>query len=141
MSSLRDALQEVYDRRGELTPRLVVAEWRDPDHPQHGRLEWDDAVAGEKFREVQARELIRSVHIVYRKADGKKPEGRVRAWQSVRSEDGHTYRPSDEIATDPLLRQIVLMDMTREWKQLKARYQAFAEFSQMVLADLHEEAS
>jgi len=139
--SLRDALQSVYDQRGELTPRLVVAEWRDPHHPDHDRLEWDDGVAGEKYRQVQAGDLIRSVHIVYRKAEGTRREGRIRAWQSVRGEDSHTYRPSEEVAADPLLRQIVLMDMAREWKELKARYGSFAEFARMVADDMQEAAS
>lgn len=140
--SLRDALQSVYDQRGELTPRLVVAEWGDPEHPDHNRLDWDKDRCAQRDLERQARDLIRSVDIVYRKAEGKQqPEGRVRAWQSVRGEDGYAYRPAEEVATDPLLRQLVLLDMTREWKQLKARYGAFAEFAEMVQADLHEAAS
>lgn len=141
MSGLRTALQAIYEQRGELTPRLVVAEWRNPDHPDHERLEWDDSIAGERFREVQARELIRSVTIVYREAGNKTVAQRGRAFHSVRSEDGHTYRPAEEIALDPIARQIVLMDMTREWRQLKARYGAFAEFVALVQADLHEQAS
>jgi len=39
------------------------------------------------------------------------------------------------------LRQLVLMDMEREWKQLKARYGAFAEFAAMVADDLEEGAA
>ena len=141
MSGLRESLQAIHDQRGALTPRLVVDTWRDPDHPDHGRLEWDDGIAGEKYRHIQARDLIRSLDIVYRKAKGKKPEGRTRAWQSVRSEAGYVYQPAEEVATDPFIRQLVLMDMEREWKQLRARYSAFAEFSAMVLRDLEEGAA
>ncbi len=138
MSSLRDSLQTIYDQRGELTPRLVVDEARDETHPLHPRFEWDDEIAGEQFRQVQAAQLIRSVRIVYRRAEGKQPERSTRYWQSVRGEDGFAYRPAGEVASDPMLTQIVLMDMKREWKAMQDRYGHFREFVEMVRADVSE---
>ncbi|MGH3505160.1 MAG: hypothetical protein ACRDQA_30350 [Nocardioidaceae bacterium] len=136
MTSLRDSLQAVYDQRGALTPALVVDEATPDDHPLHSRFEWDDSLAGPRYREVQARELIRSVRIVYRRAEGKRPERSTRYWQSVRGDSGHVYKPTEEIAQDEVLTQIVLRDMEREWKQLKQRYGHFAEFAEMVRADV-----
>lgn len=136
MSNLRDSLQSVYDRRGELTPALVVAEASPEDHPLHDRFEWDDSVAGPKYREVQARELIRSVRIVYREKTGKEPERSTRYWQSVRGPTGHVYKPSEEIVQDEVLTQIVLRDMERDWRALKERYGHFAEFVEMVRKDV-----
>ena len=130
--SLRDQLQTIYDQRGELTPRLVVDEARDDDHPLHTRFEWDDSVAGEKYRHVQAQQLIRSVRIVVRPADDKRPADSIRAFQSVRRDDGFAYVPSEDVATDPVLTQIVLMDMKREWLALQRRYGHFAEFVELV---------
>jgi len=136
--SLREHLQAIYDERGKLTAPLVVAEARDPEHPLHSRFEWDDSVAGERYREVQARELIRSQRIVYREAKGKRPEGSTRAWQCVRGHEDSVYVPSEEVANDPVLTQIVLMDMRREWKTLQARYAHFEEFARMVRQDIEE---
>lgn len=136
MSSLRDSLQAIYDQRGALTPRLVVDEARNEEHPLHSRFEWDDAVAGEKYRLDQAQRLIQVVKLSF--TDGKGKEQSVRAYQSVRREDGHTYVPSEEVVADPFLLQLVLMDMKREWKSLQERYGHFSQFAQMIRTDMEE---
>lgn len=134
--SLRDQLQEIYDRRGELTPALVVEEARDEQHPLHDRFEWDDAIAAEAWRREQAHELIRSVRVVYREADDTSPEKSVRAFHAVRTERGHVYEPAEEIREDEFKRQLVLRDMEREWRALQRRYEGFAEFVDMVRRDV-----
>jgi hypothetical protein len=134
--SLRDHLQSIYDAHQKLTPALLVDEARDEAHPLHDRFEWDDGVAGESWRRQQAHELIRSVRIVYRKATKRAPERSVRAYHAVRKESGHVYEPAEKVASDPLLQQMVLRDMEREWRQLKARYGHFQEFIDMVRGDL-----
>lgn len=134
---LRDALQALYDSHGMLTPTLVVDEARDPGHPLHSHFEWDDARAAEEYRLEQARGLIQKVKIVYRSPRGRSPERLVRAYHSVPDvERGRVYRSAEDIAEDPLLREMVLRDMERDWKQLKTRYEHFAEFAEMVLRDM-----
>lgn len=135
--SLRDALQAVFDERGLLTGEAVVSAWSSPDHPEHDRLTWDDSIAGHRYRVVEAAHLIRSVKITYRKSD-KTPERATRYWQVVRGEDSTSYVPAHEVARDPVLTQLVLMDMQREWKQLRDRYSQFKEFAEMVAQYLDE---
>src|SRR5262245_40933442 len=48
---------------GRLTPRMVVEAAKAKAHPLHDEFEWDDSVAAQKYREDQARELIRYVTI------------------------------------------------------------------------------
>jgi hypothetical protein len=132
--SLRDELQAIYDTYGRLTPSIVLAQARTEDHPLHDRFEWDDAVAGEAWRLSQAHELIRSVRISYRKP-GKSNES-VRAFHAVPREDGWAYEPAEKVADDPFLRELVLRDMERQWKQLQERYQHFSEFVEMVRRDI-----
>lgn len=139
MSGLREQLQSVYDQHGQLTPALVVVAARAETHPLHSRFEWDDSVAGERYRQAQASELIRAVRIAY--VDGKGRGQSVRAYQSVRGQTGYRYEPTADVAADPVLSQIVLMDMRREWKALQARYGHFSEFVSMVQADLNADAS
>lgn len=134
MTGLRDALQAIYDQHGQLTPELVVEAARPPDSPLHDRLEWDDSKAGESWRRSQASELIRSVRIAYTKPDGK--PGEVRGFFAVRTEEGYGYHPTDKAANDPFLTRLALADMEREWKTLRAKYEAFAEFWQLVRDDL-----
>lgn len=136
--SLREQLQEIYDAHNVLTPSLVVNTARDPEHPLHSRFEWDDAVAGERWRQAQAHELIRSVRVVYKKAEGKESAQSVRAFHAVQSPNGFVYEPVEKVTADPLLAQMVLRDMEREWKQLKDRYGHFRQFYDMVRDDVDE---
>lgn len=139
--SIRDHLQTIYDQRGALTPQMVVDVARPEDHPLHMSFDWDDATAGEAWRREQARKLIGSVKIAYRPASGKKPERLGRAYHSVPGEGSFAYRSAGDIAADPALRAVVLAEMEREWKALRARYEGFAEFSAMVLSDMVGEAA
>jgi hypothetical protein len=140
MSSLRDHLQAIYDDHGELTPALVVDEARPKSHPLHSRFEWNNTVAGERWRQAQAQELIRSVKVVYREPTEKEPGRSVRAFHAVRRENGNVYEPVDKVVDDPFMKRLVLADMEREWKALRRRYEQFAEFAEMVRADLEEAA-
>jgi len=137
--SLRDQLQAVYDEHGRLTPAAVVDTARPEDHPLHARFEWDNAVAGEAYRLEQARRLIRSVRVIYREADEKEAARTVRAYHSVRDEQGTAYKPTDEIVESEFLTKIILQDMQREWLQLQRRYGHFAEFIAMVRDDLEKQ--
>lgn len=138
--SLRDELQMIYDRHGELTPALVVKEARVKTHPLHSRFEWDNRVAGEAWRRAQAQELIRSVKVVYREATETEEARSVRAFHAVRRESGHVYEPAEKVAEDPFMKRLVLADMQREWLALRRRYEQFAEFVEMVRRDLDEAA-
>lgn len=135
--SLRDELQAVYDQHGRLTPALCVRVAADADHPLHDRFEWDDEIAGHKYRLVQARKLIRSVRVIYKEATEEDEARSVRKWQTIRNEPGTTaYRPVEDIAADPELTAIVLRDMEREWKQMFRRYGHMREFVELVQASL-----
>lgn len=141
LHDLRDHLLAVRESRGSLTPAIVVEEASEPDHPLHSRFQWDDASAAHAFRLEQARSLIRSARIVYREGDKRSGPRSVRAFHSLPTPDGRVYEPSEDIAADPLMRQMLLQDMEREWKELRDRYKHFAEFADMVLADMQTAAA
>lgn len=55
-------LERIYkEQGGQLTPNALVTSARAEDSPLHSYFEWDDSIAGEKYREWQARQLIRVV--------------------------------------------------------------------------------
>lgn len=139
--SLRDQLQAVYDQHERLTPEIVVDVARDEASPLHARFEWDDQIAGEKYRLDQARRLIRSVKVVYREADEKEAARTIRAFHAIRDEQGTSYRPVEEVTESPLLTKLLLQSMELEWKQLMRRYGRFEDFLKMVRADLEQEAA
>lgn len=134
MGNLRDHLLAVREERGKLTPATVVDAARDPEHPLHARFEWDDTVAAEKYRHHQAHELIQIVKISRTRPDGEQRE--VRAFHAVRHEREYVYDPVEEIAADPVTRQILLREMERDWRTLKKRYEGVREFFELVRADV-----
>lgn len=136
--NLRALLQEIYHRHNRLTPDIVLNEARDPAHPLHSRFEWTDAVAAEKYRREQARALIRSVRVTYRDGDEFSPPTSVRAFHSLPDGEGFAYRPAEEVAGNPILNEILLRAMEREWKTLRRRYGHYEDFAKMVQRDLEQ---
>lgn len=137
MASLRDQLQDLYHHHGKLTPALVVDVARPVDHPLHPRFEWDDGIAGEEYRKVQARELIRSVRISYSRDDKAEP---IRYFVSVERGGERAYYPAGEVAKDDILTEIVLREMERDWKELQSRYGHFREFIDLIRKELEQAA-
>ena len=72
------------EKHGTLTPKAVVDASRRSSAPLHDYFEWRDDVAAEKYREVQAKEIIRSVELVI---EGSEP---TRAFVSVKVESATT---------------------------------------------------
>lgn len=129
--NLRDQLQTIYKANGQLTPRLVVDLARDEAHPLHDRFEWDNEIAGEKYREHQAGELIRSVKVRYTTAGD--DERDVRAFHAIPSNGEPTgYRPIEEIVSNDIGRQLLLNAARREWKTFERKYSHLEEFADIV---------
>jgi hypothetical protein len=137
----RDHLQAIYEEYGRLTPTLVVDVARPEDHPLHSAV-FDRAPddAAEAWYHHRAHELIRSVRISYESG----PQGArrdIRQWHAVRAQDGNVYEPAEKIAADPFQRELLLRDMEREWKQMRARYAHMEEFIALVRGSLEEHAA
>lgn len=52
----------VKHNHGKITPKMVVDAARDDDSALHNYFEWDDGVAAENYRMMQARTLLRSAY-------------------------------------------------------------------------------
>ena len=108
---------------GIINPTKVV-EWA-RDHTKshlHASLEWDDAIAGERYRLWQVRALI-SVHIV-------DPDGgrRFVSLSIDRKHDGSNgYRAMDDIVARPNLREVMLADALADLERVRQRYQRLTE--------------
>jgi hypothetical protein len=130
---LREQLQSIYDQHARLTPELVVQAARPKDHPLHARVfDRPPREAAEEYYRARAAELIRSVRIVYREATETEPQRTVRAFHAVATGDGVVYEPVERVVSDGLLRELVLRDMERDWKDLYRRYGHFQEFLELV---------
>lgn len=127
--SVKSLIEAVYAKHGELTPEILLDEARHPEHPLHHRFEWDDSKAAESWRLEQSAQLIRSVRITFVTASGQPAD--LRAFTATKGAESHrsTYRPTEEVVTDPLMLAIVLRDMERDWQTFKRRYEHLSEFA------------
>lgn len=128
ISEVRDALTNIYETHGELTPELVVTEASSHDHPLHDRFDWNDTTAGQKYREVQAAKLIRSVRVEFRAADGEPMQTRQFVAPRLASEP-HRYMPVGVAMADDFTRQLVLRQFERDVSDLKRRYGHLVEYA------------
>jgi len=124
------------ENAGALTPKAVVAASRPADAPLHDRFEWDDAIAGDSYREIVAAQIIRSVHIT-RTTDERGPT-RVRAFLCVGEESAAwTYTPIDNLTSDATA--AILAQMERDVASLRRKYRdhkaAFGDLLKRIFID------
>jgi hypothetical protein len=141
MSALRDQLLQVRELHGAITPQRVVDAARPEEHPLHERFEWDDSVAGEAYRRHQAHDLIRSVRVSYVSPKGQPETTRAFVAVPVENDPQPEYQLAEEVALDPVKRAIVVAQMEREWRTLRARYGHLTEFLALVAGSVSEEAA
>lgn len=117
---------------GLLKAEDVVAFARDNvDTALHGKFTWDDTEAAEKFRLMQARQVIR-VHVkIY-----PREKQRVRAYVSMLEDrrKGGGYRSTDEVMQVTALRDQLLYQAHREMKAFVHRYEHLEELAGVIAA-------
>ena len=117
------------EKRGALTPKAVVDASRRSSAPLHDYFEWRDDVAAEKYREVQAKEIIRSVELVI---EGSEP---TRAFVSVTVEGGERSYVNVEAALSmQQTRDEVLATALSELRAFERKYNTLAELAEVLEA-------
>ena len=64
IDGVRQVVSELYNANGSVTPSALLEAARNEESPAHAAFEWDDTKAGHLYRLVQARTLIRKVHVI-----------------------------------------------------------------------------
>lgn len=128
-TQLVDQLKTIREEFGRLDAELLVEVATDKRHPLHSRFEWDDKIAGHKYRLEQAGQLLR---VTFKPAPGRPQE--LRAFMATRGEDTPRadYVPTEEAFADPFLREMSLRAMKRDWKAFESRYKHHAEFADFI---------
>jgi hypothetical protein len=129
-----ERLHKIRDKNGELTPRSVVSDASSPRSPLHPCFEWNDEKAADAHRLWQARKLIGSI-VVAEYADA--PVAcETRAFVHL-SSSSPQYFPIEVAMTSEDMRDEILSRARREIKLWRARYDAYAEFADIVAAIDH----
>src|SRR5882672_1392457 len=109
-NQIGQALDEIgRQNRGHLTPRRIITAASDRKHVLHKHFEWDDSVAAQEWRLEQARSLVQAIHV---QADTE--SGVVRAFVSVRDEEGISYRTISDVMSSINLQQRLLVQAERD---------------------------
>ena len=111
------------EAEGRLNAQSLVDVSRDKDAPLHGMFEWDDSIAAEKYREEQAKKIIRS--IVYTVED--KPIT-TRMYPSMGS---NTYQHIERVMKSDEMRKYLLKAAKAELDAFKRKYQILTELSEV----------
>lgn len=106
-----DDVQSEVQRLAEedrLTPEETVATASDPDNPMHSWFDWNDTIAGHKWRLEQARDLIQRCRVVVERTDHGVIE-RPRYLHDVRLPPGNAgYVSADDVKRSKVRRRASL---------------------------------
>lgn len=103
---------------GELKPEDVLEAARNNRHVLHKHFEWDDKVAADAFRIDQARHIIRVVRVVETGSNDNPP----RAFISVATDKGTSYRSASEVKSSSDLQTALLKQAHRELEAFLKRF-------------------
>lgn len=116
-------LSRIADKNGGiLDPQEVVNESRPEDAPLHNLFEWDDAIAAEQYRVVQARFIIRNITV--------EEDGEPTVRQFVHTGGG--YVPIRKALQDIDMTQALLAQAKADMNAFVAKYRALKSLHELI---------
>lgn len=123
--------EKIEKEHGEITRAAVVEAARPKKSVMHGLFEWDDKIAGEKWREQQAGCIISA--LIVEKEENKDYGGRayVNVVQKTDLTTKGRYVNYKNAMSDDEMRKIVLKNALRELISFKEKYKELNELSKI----------
>ena len=123
---------------GKLTPKMVVIEASDPLSPLHSQFEWNDTEAAIKYREDQARRLIRNIMV--RVTIDDEPQ-EVRFFLNVSQGKERSYRNISYVSNDEDLQAQVVQQAHAELERWRTKWGQYRQLQNFVdaIANVQEE--
>lgn len=122
-------MKTIRDSEGKVTPHLVVKHARATQSPIHKLFEWNDKKGAEKWRVVQARDLLGALVVVLPNQVGKESP---RAFLAIGDRATPTdYMPLDKVIGDKELRAEALQHALQDFQILRARYNQLTELAKV----------
>lgn len=129
-----EQFEAIEKRDGSLTKKAVVEAARPEDSPMHSLFEWDDAVAGELYRENQAGYYIRTLEVEIVPVGGKSGKAvTMRGFVNVAPvmknmpESKGTYINTQRAIQTPDTYMIVLERAKNELRMFREKYRDIKE--------------
>jgi hypothetical protein len=137
-------LEKIYKAHKNITPELIINEATNRKHPLHDYFEWDDSVAAQKFRKVQAYSLIMaSKFVVQLVEDGKvkaphvAERGKVR--KLVSAFRGEGFKMRNEALADAEMKAAIIetkKGVLRSWCQSTIDIEELQPLRKIILKNL-----
>lgn len=123
-----DVMREIQSIGEEFTPHDVVEIARNENSVMHDMFEWDDSVAGELYRETQARQILRMLVIV---DEEKKEQPPIRCIVNT-GKFNQTYTPISFTVRNEDAYKDLLDRAFDELIAFKRKYAALAELDEVM---------
>lgn len=119
--------EKIEEKYGKLTNELVLQDAESEDSPIHEMFEWDDSVAGHKYRLSQATNIIVSLAVEVEKDSEPRT---VRAYYNVSENEKKGKFVNMQFAFEnPDTKEIVLKRALNELQMFKKKYENLSELS------------
>lgn len=119
--------EEILSIGSDVTPQQVLEKARQEDTELHKCFEWNDAIASEKYRLIQARDVIRFLVIEEEKVPTDRPEVRV----MYKTDNTTGYKPVKLIMQDKSEYEKLLARAWAELRAFKAKYSMLSELEEI----------
>ena len=126
-------------REGEIKPKTVVDDARPQSALLHPAFEWNDTEAAERYREYQAKQVIRNIVVVQERDDDDGPIT-TRAVVNVSSKTYHSPLGKQQTAkyvsikralSEPDMKQTLFENALAELKAFQAKYKGISQFAEL----------
>lgn len=121
--------EEIQSLGEHFTVKDIVNKARDNNSNLHNLLEWNDEIAGEKYREIQAGDIVRNLVIV-KQVDGKEKNTNIRVFVSSNKRDG-VYKPITSVIRVQEEYEQLLQQALRELQAFKNKYKDLSELNEI----------
>lgn len=111
-------LHRIATEHGHLSSELVVEEARPESAALHPAFEWDDSVAGERYRVHQASTLVRAV-VVVPPEKSEAPEHRAYVLTTVEQEPRPVYVDAAKVVNSPSMFADAISRLERKLNELQ----------------------
>lgn len=111
-----------------LTPENVVEVARDKKNVMHDMFEWDDSIAGEKYRKTQASKILAAIQVKI--IVDNEPNKQVRAF--VTTKKNSNFKPIEKVVKDVDQYALLLDKAYRELNYIKIKYENLKEIQELL---------
>lgn len=124
-----ECLANIEEKKGILTPTIVIQEAKKKKSVMHDYFEWDDSIAGPKYRIHQARQLMNHIEVEIINNGDKEPE-RIKMFHNIQIIDDskdRAYLSLSTIISSADYRNQIIEKALKELQAWQHRYLQYAE--------------